>query len=163
MPNWTLAELAAAAGTSKSVLTERFVRFLGEPPLKYLARWRLQLAARKLQTTQQTIIMVRRRMRKILWTQGILRHADADIIEAGLRDWRAVLTVMGEGPFFFGGEPSGIDAIVFAALATTPLTPIASPIRDFLRSQPQCVAYAERRRGRFVAELAGAPERLAAV
>ena len=63
--------------------------------------------------------MVRRRMRKILWTQGVLRHADADIIEAGLRDWRAVLTVMGEGPFFFGGEPSGIDAIVFAALATT--------------------------------------------
>ena len=58
MPNWTLAELAAAAGTSKSVLTERFVRFLGEPPLKYLARWRLQLAARKLQTTQQTIINV---------------------------------------------------------------------------------------------------------
>jgi len=107
--------------------------------------------------------MVRRRMRKILWTQGVLRHADADIIEAGLRDWRAVLTVMGEGPFFFGGEPSGIDAIVFAALATTPLTPIASPIRDFLRSQPQCVAYAERRRGRFVPELAGAPERLAAV
>jgi glutathione S-transferase len=107
--------------------------------------------------------MVRRRMRKILWTQGILRHADADIIEAGLRDWRAVLTVMGEGPFFFGGEPSGIDAIVFAALATTLLTPIASPIRDFLRSQPQCVAYAGSMRGRFFPELAGAPERPAAV
>jgi hypothetical protein len=41
---------------SRSVLAERFARFLGEPPLSYLARWRLQLAGRKLQTTQQTIL-----------------------------------------------------------------------------------------------------------
>jgi glutathione S-transferase len=98
--------------------------------------------------------MVRRKMRKILWTQGVLRHSDEDIIEAGLRDWRAVLTVMGEGLFFFGDEPTGVDAIVFAALATTVLTPIESPIRDFLRSQPRCVAYAERMRTRFFPELA---------
>jgi glutathione S-transferase len=83
-----------------------------------------------------------------------LRHSDEDIIEAGLRDWRAVLTVMGEGLFFFGDEPTGVDAIVFAALATTVLTPIESPIRDFLRSQPRCVAYAERMRTRFFPELA---------
>jgi AraC-like DNA-binding protein len=55
---WTLAELAAEAGTSRSVLLQRFDRFLGEPPLTYLARWRLQLAARKLQTTQETVLNV---------------------------------------------------------------------------------------------------------
>jgi len=103
--------------------------------------------------------LVRRRMRKILWTQGVLRHTDADIIEAGLRDWRALLTVMGEGPFFFGDEPSGVDAIVFAALATTVLTPIKSPIRDFLGAQPQCVAYAQSMRTRFFPELAAAAQR----
>jgi glutathione S-transferase len=97
--------------------------------------------------------MVRGRMRKILWT--VLRHSDADIIEAGLRDWRAVLAVMSGGPFFFGKEPTGLDAVVFGALATTVLTPIESPIRDFLRSQPACVAYAERMRARFFPELAG--------
>jgi AraC-like DNA-binding protein len=53
--HWTVAEIAAAAGTSRSVLAERFTRFLGEPPLTYLARWRLQLAARSLQTTKNTI------------------------------------------------------------------------------------------------------------
>jgi glutathione S-transferase len=100
--------------------------------------------------------MVRRRMRRILWTQGLLRHSDEDIIEAGLRDWRAVLTVMSGGPFFFGDEPTGLDAIVFGVLATTVLTPIESPIRDFLRSQPACVAYAERMRARFFPELAAA-------
>jgi hypothetical protein len=100
--------------------------------------------------------MVRGRMRQILWTQGVLRHSDADIIEAGLRDWRAVLTVMSDGPFYFGDEPTGVDAIVFGALATTVLTPIESPVRDFLRAQPGCVAYAERMRARFFPELAAA-------
>src|SRR5262245_19856505 len=103
--------------------------------------------------------MVRGRMRNILWTQGVLRHSDQDIIEAGLRDWRAVLPFMSEGPFFFGDKPTGVDAIVFAALATTVLTPIESPIRDFLRAQPACVAYAERMRARYFRELADAPPR----
>lgn len=100
--------------------------------------------------------MVRGRMRKILWTQGILRHSDEDIIEAGLRDWRAVLTLMSGGPFFFGDEPTSVDAIVFGALATTALTPIQSPIREFLRSQPASLDYAERMRLRFFPELAAA-------
>ena len=51
---WTLDELAAEAGASRSVLVERFTRFLGEPPLTYLASWRMQLAARLLQTTRKT-------------------------------------------------------------------------------------------------------------
>ena len=55
---WSIAELASQTGASRSVLTERFDRFLGEPPLTYLARWRLQLAARKLQTTQETVLKV---------------------------------------------------------------------------------------------------------
>jgi glutathione S-transferase len=78
--------------------------------------------------------IVRRRMKKLLWQQGVLRHAHEDIVESALRDWRAVLTLMGDGPFFFGDEPTGVDAIVFGALATSVLTPIESPIRDFLRS-----------------------------
>ena len=103
--------------------------------------------------------MVRRRMRKILWVQGVLCHSDDDIIEAGLRDWRATLAVMSCGPFFFGDEPTMVDAIVFGALATTIFTPIESPIRDFLRSQLACVVYAERMRARFFPEFANAPSR----
>ena len=40
------------------MLAERFARFLGEPPLSYLARWRLQLAARLLQTTRKSILQL---------------------------------------------------------------------------------------------------------
>jgi AraC-like DNA-binding protein len=55
---WTAAELAEAVGASRTVVAERFVRFLGEPPLTYLARWRLQLAARLLETSRKTVLQV---------------------------------------------------------------------------------------------------------
>jgi glutathione S-transferase len=106
--------------------------------------------------------LVRGRVKAMLWKQGVLRHSHEDIIESALRDWRAVLTVMSDGPFFFGDEPSGVDAIVFGALATSVLTPIESPIRDFLRSQPAFVAYTNRMRARFFPELATVPSRQAA-
>lgn len=101
-------------------------------------------------------------IKKTLWRQGILRHSDEEIVESAVRDWRAVLAVMSEEPFFFGDEATGVDAIVFGALATSVLTPIESPIRDFLRLQPGCVAYAERMRTRFFPELAAAASGLAA-
>jgi AraC-like DNA-binding protein len=56
--SWSVAELATEVGASRSLLAERFAQFLGEPPLTYLARWRLQLAARLLQTARKTILHV---------------------------------------------------------------------------------------------------------
>lgn len=45
---WTVEELAAQAGTSRSVLAERFAHFVGQPPMQYLTQWRMQLATRLL-------------------------------------------------------------------------------------------------------------------
>jgi AraC-like DNA-binding protein len=56
--HWTMEELASEVRASRSVLAERFSRFLGEPPLSYLARWRLQLAVRMLQTTREAVLQV---------------------------------------------------------------------------------------------------------
>jgi AraC-like DNA-binding protein len=55
---WTLAGLAKRAGMSRSVFAERFARLLSETPLGYLARWRMQLAARLLETTDDTVLQV---------------------------------------------------------------------------------------------------------
>ncbi len=55
---WSLDSLAAATGASRSVLIERFARFLGQPPLTYLAMWRLQLASRRLLTSRDTILQI---------------------------------------------------------------------------------------------------------
>ena len=52
---WTIAELAKEVGLSRSSLVERFTRFLSEPPMTYLIRWRLQLAARALASTSRGV------------------------------------------------------------------------------------------------------------
>jgi AraC-like DNA-binding protein len=52
---WTIAELAKEVGLSRSTLVERFTRYLSEPPMAYLMRWRLQLAARALVATSRGI------------------------------------------------------------------------------------------------------------
>jgi AraC-like DNA-binding protein len=42
---WTLDELARTAGTSRSVLAERFQTLVGTTPMQYLTQWRMLLAA----------------------------------------------------------------------------------------------------------------------
>jgi AraC-like DNA-binding protein len=42
---WTLEELARSAGTSRSVLAERFQHLVGSSPMQYLTQWRMLLAA----------------------------------------------------------------------------------------------------------------------
>jgi AraC-like DNA-binding protein len=45
---WTLGLLASETGVSRSVLAERFARVVGQPPMRYLACWRMTLASRRL-------------------------------------------------------------------------------------------------------------------
>jgi AraC-like DNA-binding protein len=45
---WTLDELAGECGASRSALVGRFTQLMGYPPIQYLTRWRMQLAARRL-------------------------------------------------------------------------------------------------------------------
>jgi AraC-like DNA-binding protein len=52
---WTIADLADEVGISRSALVERFTRYLSEPPITYLTRWRLQLAARSLEKTSRGV------------------------------------------------------------------------------------------------------------
>ena len=50
---WTIAALADEVGISRSALVERFGRYLAEPPIAYLTRWRLHLAAESLKKTSR--------------------------------------------------------------------------------------------------------------
>ena len=52
---WTIADLADEVGISRSALVERFSRYLSEPPMAYLTRWRLQLAAESLKKTSRGV------------------------------------------------------------------------------------------------------------
>ena len=45
---WTAEDLAREAGSSRTVLTERFNALLNRPPIDYVTGWRIQLAADRL-------------------------------------------------------------------------------------------------------------------
>ena len=46
--------LAREAGVSRTVLGERFTELLGEPPMRYCARWRMRIAANMLRDGKQS-------------------------------------------------------------------------------------------------------------
>lgn len=55
---WTTEELAAEIGMSRSAFADRFTRVLGDPPMRYLARLRLQNASRALADSNDSIARI---------------------------------------------------------------------------------------------------------
>jgi AraC-like DNA-binding protein len=55
---WTIAALAKEAGVSRSVLAERFRYYLNQSPMAYLTRWRLQLGAQMLASTNHSVAQI---------------------------------------------------------------------------------------------------------
>lgn len=58
---WNLADLARTAGASRSVLSARFTALVGTSPMQYLAKWRMQLAARQLRAGIATVAQIAER------------------------------------------------------------------------------------------------------
>jgi AraC-like DNA-binding protein len=56
--NWTVDELGRRVGLSRSALHERFVEMIGQPPMQYLANWRMQVAAALLRNTNAPVASV---------------------------------------------------------------------------------------------------------
>ena len=55
---WTVDDLARQVALSRSALAERFAALVGEPPIQYLMRWRLALAAQALRSAGDAIAHV---------------------------------------------------------------------------------------------------------
>lgn len=52
--DWDVSSLAREVGMSRSALAERFVSLIGEPPMRYCARWRMRMAANLLRDGRQS-------------------------------------------------------------------------------------------------------------
>lgn len=52
---WTVAELATRVGQSRAAFARHFVNLVGEPPMAYVTRWRVNLAAKRLRSTGDSI------------------------------------------------------------------------------------------------------------
>jgi AraC-like DNA-binding protein len=55
---WTTEALAREIGLSRSAFAERFTQLLGAPPMRYLAKWRMQHAARRLLESSDPIARI---------------------------------------------------------------------------------------------------------
>jgi AraC family transcriptional regulator, alkane utilization regulator len=52
--HWTVEQLAVLCGMSRSAFASRFTNLVGEPPLRYLSRWRMHKAMEMIQEGRQT-------------------------------------------------------------------------------------------------------------
>ena len=52
---WTVASLGKEVGLSRSALAERFTHLIGEAPMQYLTRWRIQRAASLLRSREVSV------------------------------------------------------------------------------------------------------------
>jgi AraC family transcriptional regulator, alkane utilization regulator len=59
--SWTVDDLAREVAMSRSAFAERFSSLVGEPPMQYLMRWRLALAAQELRSGSEAITRVAQR------------------------------------------------------------------------------------------------------
>lgn len=55
---WTTEQLAQESGLSRSAFAERFTRIMGEPPMRYIARQRLQQASMRLKESSDAIARI---------------------------------------------------------------------------------------------------------
>jgi AraC-like DNA-binding protein len=56
--DWCAEGLAAEVNLSRSTFAERFSALIGQPPMKYLTHWRMQVAAHKLRENRCTISQI---------------------------------------------------------------------------------------------------------
>lgn len=96
--------------------------------------------------------LIRRAIRKEVWTQGLGRHTSEELNRMAAADLDAASTLLGEQPFFFGEQPTLTDCSIYAFLALTLWPPIDSPIKEHLARTATLVAFCERMRSRFWAE-----------
>lgn len=60
--DWTVEDLARDIAVSRSTLADSFTALIGEPPMRYLTRWRMQLAKDHLRRTTGSIATVAERV-----------------------------------------------------------------------------------------------------
>lgn len=93
---WTVDALAREAGVSRSILAERFAQTVGETPIRYLARWRVQLASRKLKESNISIAAVAEEMGYA--SESAFNRSFKNIVGVSPGAWRRKLAKVGGAP-----------------------------------------------------------------
>lgn len=104
---------------------------------------------------QLVVPVVRRQVKRDLWGQGFGRHSRKEIVDLGNRGIDAISQVLGDKPFLMGDEPKGVDAMVFATVASALCETFETDMLGHAKSKANLVAYRDRCMERWFPEMAG--------
>ncbi len=90
---WSLQELAEESATSRTVLAELFGELVGLAPMQYLARWRMQLAAERLDHSTDKLATIAQSVGYA--SEAAFSRAFRKLVGASPSHWRARRTRVG--------------------------------------------------------------------
>ncbi len=106
------------------------------------------------------IAFMRRRIRGVLYAQGLGRHSREEVERLVIRSIDAIADYLGDKPFFMGGVPTGVDATIFGFLCGTMCPPFETPLRTAAERHENLRRYIGRMAARYYPdyqEMAGCP------
>jgi glutathione S-transferase len=105
-------------------------------------------------------MVARHQVRRSLHGQGTGRHTHEEIVTLARHSIDAIATYLGDKPFFMGAEPKGVDATMFAFVASALCPQFTTPIRDHAERHGNLRRYVGRMTARYYSdypEIAGCP------
>lgn len=81
------------------------------------------------------------------------RHTPEDIFSRGIHDIEALSACLQDKKYFFGDEPSTLDASAFGMLVNTLICPIESPLKQYALTKRNLTQYVERVMSDYYPEL----------
>jgi glutathione S-transferase len=88
--------------------------------------------------------IIRRRILRDLWGQGVLRHEQKDVFQLAKLDLQAFATQLGDQPYAMGKQASSLDATACGFLAVLMLVPLENELKSYAQSLTNLVAYTQR-------------------
>lgn len=92
---------------------------------------------------------VREQLLATMVAQGVGRHSREERMELAARDIAAAADFLGDQDFMFGDDPSAVDAMAFAALASCGTAFFDTPLVDMVAGQKNVSGYLTRMESRF--------------
>lgn len=98
------------------------------------------------------ISMIRSRVKRDLWGQGLGRHSQEEIVRIGNRGIDAISQVLGDKSYVMGQEATAVDAIAFPIAAGVLCETFDTELYSHARSKPNLVAYRDRCMNRWFSD-----------
>lgn len=99
--------------------------------------------------------IVKRKVRQMLWAQGLGRHSEADMTAIAVQGVKSITDILGDKPYLMGDRPCGADATLFAFAASLQSPVFDTPIRAASELHANLQAYLARMRKQFYPDFSG--------